>query len=363
MTVLALCSVVVLVGINALFVATEFALVAARPTVLAGAAEGGSRAAARALRARTDLRLQMSGAQLGITLSSIALGVLAEPAIGGMAERLFSFLGFPDGAVESASWVMAIGVAAVTQMLFGELVPKNLAIAAPERTIRCTVTLHAAFVSVARPGVVALDRISALLVRLFGLKAVDEVKRAVGAPQLASMLDASMEDGLIDGFEHELLSGALDLGRRTVASVMVPRAEVVTVGRWAPVHEVERVLAESGHSRLPLTGVDGGLLGLVHARSVLRLPAGTEDDTLTTEEVRTMAVLPPDRPLDEVLHRFLGERIRLAAVVGATGWVGIVSLEDVLEELVGDIRDETDPAVADPSVSGPGIFGPGEGGT
>ena len=108
MTALALCSVVVLVGINALFVATEFALVAARPTVLAGAAEGGSRAAARALRARTDLRLQMSGAQLGITLSSIALGVLAEPAFGGMAERLFSFLRFPDGTVESASWVLSL---------------------------------------------------------------------------------------------------------------------------------------------------------------------------------------------------------------------------------------------------------------
>jgi len=350
--VVALLLVVILVVVNALFVATEFALLAARPAALSDAAADGSRAAGRALRAQRDLRLQMSGAQLGITLSSIALGILAEPAIGGIVDGAFTALGLPDGAVDTASWVVAIGLAAVSQMLFGELVPKNLAIAAPERTIRLTVTLHAAFVAVARPGVVMLDRISALLVRPFGLTAVDEVDRVVGAPQLASMLDASRREGLIDGFEHDLLSGALDLGQRTVASVMVPRADVVTVDRWAPVHEVERVLAESGHSRLPLTGTDGGLLGMVHARSVLRLPAGVEDETLTTEEVRTMAVLPPDRPLDEVLRRFLGERIRLAAVVGATGWVGIASLEDVLEELVGEIRDETDPGAAETDTIG-----------
>jgi CBS domain containing-hemolysin-like protein len=341
-TALALCSVLLLVAVNALFVATEFALVAARPTVLADAAERGSRAASRALRARRDLRLQMSGAQLGITASSIALGVLAEPAIGGLLEDLFSVVAVPEGAADTASWVAAIGLAAVIQMLFGELVPKNLAIAAPERTLRWTVTLHTVFVSLTKPAVVALDRVSALLIRPFGLTAVDEIHRAVGAAELTSMLDASRKEGLIDGFEHDLLSGALDLGRRTVASVMVPRPEVVTVDRWAPVHEVERVLASSGHSRLPLTGPDGGLVGLVHARSVLRLPVGAADDTLTTEEVRTMAVLSPDQPLDEVLHLLQRERIRLAAVIGTEGWIGIVSLEDVLEELVGDIRDETD---------------------
>ncbi len=352
MTVLALCSVLVLVAVNALFVATEFALVAARPSALAEAAEGGSRAAARALRARRELRLQMSGAQLGITVSSIALGVLAEPAIGALLADAFSAMAVPEGAVDSVSWVVAIGLAAVTQMLFGELVPKNLAIAAPERTLRLTVNPHAAFVALAKPAVVALDRVSALLVRPFGLTAVDEIHRAVGAPELASMLNASRREGLIDGFEHDLLSVALDLGHRTVASVMVPRSDVVTVGRWAPVHEVEQVLAASGHSRLPLIDSGGNLMGLVHARSVLRLPAGAADDTLTTEEVRTMAVLGPDQPLDDVLHLLRRERIRLAAVVGAEGWIGIVSLEDVLEELVGDIRDETDPAAAGDAESG-----------
>jgi len=342
MTALALCSVLVLVGVNALFVATEFALVAARPVALTDAAADGSRTAARALRARSDLRLQMSGAQLGITVSSIALGVLAEPAIGGSIEDLLAALGLPDGAVDTVAWTVAIGLAAVFQMLFGELVPKNLAIAAPERTLRWTVTLHAAFVSVVRPAVVVLDQVSALLVRPFGLTAVDEVHRAVGAPELASMLDASRREGLIDGFEHDLLSGALDLGRRTVSSVMVPRSEVVMVDRWAPVHEVERVLALSGHSRLPLTGPGGDLAGLVHARSVLRLPAGAANDTLTTEEVRTMVVLPADLPMDEALHVLRREQARLAAVVGVDGWIGIVSLEDLLEELVGDIRDETD---------------------
>lgn len=342
MTALAIFSVLVLVGVNALFVATEFALVAARPAVLADAAENGSRAASRALRARRDLRLQMSGAQLGITASSIALGILANPAIGGIVGDLFGSLGLSERTVEVASWSVSIALAAVVQMLFGELVPKNLAIAAPEQTLRWTVTPHAGFVALARPAVVLLDRVSALLVRPFGLTAVDEISRAVGAPELASMFETSRRKGLIDGFEHDLLSGALDLGRRTVGSVMVPRSEVATVDRWAPVNEVERVLAASGHSRLPLTGPDGVLMGVVHARSVLRLPAAAENDTLTLEEIRTMAVLPPDLPLDKALQLLRRKRIRLAAVVEEDRWIGIVSLEDVLEELVGDIRDETD---------------------
>lgn len=331
-----------LVGVNALFVATEFALVAARPALLVEAAENGSRTASRALRARSDLRLQMSGAQLGITASSIALGVLANPAIGGIVGDLFGVFGLSERTVEVASWSVSIGLAAVVQMLFGELVPKNLAIAAPERTLRWTVTPHAAFVAVARPAVVLLDRVSALLVRPFGITAVDEISRAVGAPELASMFETSRQRGLIDGFEHDLLSGVLDLGHRTVESVMVPRSDVATVDRWAPVTEVERVLAASGHSRLPLTGSDGSLVGVVHARSVLRLPPEAENETLTLEDIRTMAVLPPDLPLDEALHLLRRKRIRLAAVVREDGWIGIVSLEDVLEELVGDILDETD---------------------
>ncbi|HCV33119.1 MAG TPA: hypothetical protein DGF10_00510 [Acidimicrobiaceae bacterium] len=346
MTLAVLAVVVFLILANALFVATEFALVAGRRTRLEEAAKGGSRAAIRALRARKSLRLQMSGAQLGITASSIAVGILAESAIGGLLDVPLRLIGLRDGVLDTTSWVSAIVVAAFCQMLLGEMVPKNLAIAQPERTLRWTIGLHAAFVAAARPLVLVLDRAATLLVRPFGLTPVDEVERAVGVPELASMLHASHDQKLIEDFEHDLLAGVLDLGRLTVASVMVPKDEVVTVGNWESVSEVERVVEESGLSRIPLLEGDGAVRRFVHARRLLVLPSEAQGEPLTMESTRPLAVLGPHLPLDDALHTLRGWRQRLA-VVRADGdspdrWQGIVSIEDVLERLVGDIRDETE---------------------
>ena len=209
MTWLALLAVVVLIATNAVFVATEFALVASRPSRLQERAQLGSRVASSALAARSDLRRQMSGAQLGITLSSVALGILAEPAIGPMVASVLEPIGVPTTAVGTVSWLVALGAASVFQMLFGELVPKNLAIADPERTLEWVMPIHRVFVAISGPAILVLDRVAALLVRPLGHRPVNSIEHSLGEAELSAVLAASRKEGLIEGFEHDLLASAL----------------------------------------------------------------------------------------------------------------------------------------------------------
>ncbi len=344
MTVLALLLAVLLVAVNALFVAVEFALLASRDSRLEADADDGRRGAARAVAARRDLRRQLSGAQLGITASSVALGILAEPAIGRLLAPVLEALGVSEGVATTTGWIVALAVAAVVQMLLGELVPKNVAIADPERTLRALIAVHAGFVLVLGPAIWLLDRISVGLVRLTGNTPVDRIDHETGEAELAVMFDASWQAGLLEPFEHELLAGALDLGSRPAAVVMIPRSQVITVNRRMTLAEVERVIVESGHSRLPVAAVGADdLLGVLLAKDLLRLPVEAQKEPVPLEVIRAMLVVSPDLPLEEVLVRMRGTRNHLAVVRDATGrTLGVLTMEDVLEEMVGEIEDESD---------------------
>jgi len=344
MTLLALVAVVALIAINSVFVATEFALVTSRTSRLEARAEGGSRGARLALAARSDLRRQMSGAQLGITLSSVALGILAEPAIGPWVSSALEPVGVSEGAVETTGWVIALAAASVLQMLFGELVPKNLAIADPERTLGWTMPVHLAFVTVSAPAIWALDRAAALLVRPLGHRPVDTLEHSLGAAELSAVLVASRSEGLIEGFEHDLLASALHLGSRLVTSVMIPRSEMVVVDRRMTLAEIEGVIVTSGHSRLVVSGAGpDDLVGFFHVKDLFRLPPEAQDEPVPLELRRRMLVVEPDLPLDDLLLRMRRARSHLALVRESNGsTVGLVTMEDVIEELVGDIRDESD---------------------
>jgi len=189
-----------------------------------------------------------------------------------------------------------------------------------------------------------LDRLAALAVRPFGFIPVDEIERAVGVPELAVMLDASRDEGLIEPFEHDLLAGALDLSRHTASSVQVDREQVVVVSTAMPLAEVEQVMASSGYTRLPMmsTSTDE-LIGMVHAKDLLHLAPESQSESVPSKSIRDMAVFHADLHLDEVLHRLRASRSQMAAVVNDQGvWQGILTMEDVVEELVGDIRDESD---------------------
>ena len=344
MIFLALLSVVILIAVNAVFVATEFSLVASRPVRLNKAAEQGSRLARLALEARSDLRRQMSGAQLGITLSSVALGVLAEPAIGPIVSLVLDPIGIAEGTIKTVSWLVAIGLATTLQMLFGELVPKNIAIAEPETTLYRVLGIHRIFVTFFAPAIWVLDKLASIAVKPFGYRPVDEIDHALGAAELSAVLVASRKEGLIERFEHDLLASALDLGIRSVDSLMLPREAIISVNRKMTLAEIEQVVVASGHSRLPVVGAGlDDILGFLHVKDLLRLPPEAQNEPVPLELIRRMLVVSPELPLDDLLVKMKRVRSHLSVVRRSDGsTLGIVSMEDIIEELIGDIRDESD---------------------
>ncbi|HAQ04240.1 MAG TPA: hypothetical protein DCQ88_05445 [Acidimicrobiaceae bacterium] len=339
-----LVTAIFLILVNSVFVATEISLVASRISRLEELAEGGSRTAKRALEARKDLRKQLSGSQLGITLSSVILGILAEPSVGELIRSLLENLGAPSGASETASWIAAIAIAAMLQMMFGEIVPKNIAIADPERTLLRVMPIQRFFVQIAKPVILLLDKIVAIAVRPLSNKLQVGNDSALGMTELLAVIKASKDDGLIESFEHELLTSALDLGRRPVSSIMINRSQMVTINRKMNLSAIEEVVVSSGHSRLPVVGnTENDLLGFLHVKDFLRLPEQSHSEPVPLEMIRRMLIVPPDLLLDDLLLQMRRSHSHLAGVKTSEGvLLGLVALEDVIEELVGEIEDESD---------------------
>jgi CBS domain containing-hemolysin-like protein len=329
---------------NAFFVAVEFALIAARRTQIEPLAAGGNRRARLALTSMRELSLQLAGAQLGITMASLGLGFVAEPAVAHLIESaLGGLVDLPSGALHAVSFVVALTIVVFLHMVLGEMVPKNIAIAGPERTLLVLVVPNLIYVKLFRPFIWLLNGLANLGVRTLGVEPRDELADSHTADELASMVAASRDEGLLEEFEHSLLRGALNFGERTASSVMVPRDLIVTIHRWATIGAVEQLVVESGHSRLPL--VEGGLddvVGFVHAKDLLTASPDQVGRRLPASFIRRMLVVGPDRSLESLLLAMRQARVHLALVVDEGRTLGMVTREDLLEELVGDIRDETD---------------------
>lgn len=347
MTVWFLAAAAVLLAANAFFVAAEFALVAARaPRLEAGDAD--DRANRLALAAVRDLQRQLAGCQLGITMASLGLGYTAEPALARLLESAFERVGgLPSGVVDTVSFVAALAVVVTVHMVLGEMVPKNIAISGPEAAARVLAPVLRVYMAVLGPVIWALNAVSAGLVRMTGLKPVDEIDTVLTVNELHTLLAGARAEGVIEQTEHELLSGALQFRARSAGSLMVPRSRLVSVPRSASVAGIEAVVAASGHTRLPVWASDpDDVVGFVHAKDLLRMPAEGRDDPVPLELVRRMLVVGPDHPGRELMVWMRRSRIHIALVRDDQSRVlGIVTLEDLLESLVGDIYDETDRAV------------------
>jgi CBS domain containing-hemolysin-like protein len=330
---------------NAFFVAVEFSLITARQTKLEPLAEQGGKRARLALSASHELSLELAGAQLGVTMASLGLGFVTEPLISGLIERTLD-LGhhLPSGLVHTLGFLIGLALVSVAHMVIGEMVPKNVAIADPERTLLWLALPNRAYMVVFRPIVRALNGMANLGVRAFGVEPRDELEAVHSAAELGQLVGASRDEGLLDEFEHELLSGALGFGRRPVRDVMVPWAEVTTVGRDAIVADLEAVLVRTGYTRVPVLAADGStVMGFFHAKDLLTLPADARERPLPLGRLRRMLIVDPGGTLEDVLLTMQRARVHLAVVRGTEGEpVGMVSLEDLLEQLVGDIRDESD---------------------
>jgi CBS domain containing-hemolysin-like protein len=329
---------------NGFFVAVEFALVATRRSRLEQLAADGDTRAKAAVASVRDLSFMLSAAQLGITLASLGLGYVAEPAVAQLIEVPLEWLHVPHDLIHPISLVLALTIVVFLHMVVGEMVPKNVAIAEPDRTALWLALPMRGFTVLFRPVIVVLNVLANAGQRALGVEPTDELTSFATGDELAGMLAASREEGLLDEVEHRLMTGALGFPQREVTSVMVGRDDVVAVPVDTPVAEVERVAAGHGHSRLPVYGRDlDELLGYVHAKDLLALGADERSAGVPDSIVRRMLTVPTDRTLMDLLLAMRRTRLHFASVVDGAGRVaGIATLEDVLESLVGDIRDESD---------------------
>lgn len=341
----------VLVLVNGVFVATEFALVGSRRSRLEELAAAGDRRAAGALRSSSDLTMQLAGAQFGVTMASLGIGLFGEKTLGHLLEDLLhGTFGVSEGVASAVGLVVGLAVIVSLHMVLGEMVPKNLALSGPERALLILNGPSRGFLRLFRPVVRLLQASANAGIRAFGVEPREELTSAHTADELAAMLAESRQEGLIEDFAHDLMTGVLGFEGRDAASVMVPRDEIVCVSRHAPVRDVERAVVASGHSRLPVVDHDiDSVIGFVHSKDLLVVPPESFDDPLPLRIVRRMLVVPPERRLEELLLSMRNQRVHFALVSEPNGTTaGLVTLEDLLEELVGDILDESDRSAASP---------------
>ncbi len=424
--ILGLVLVVALIAGNGLFVAAEFAFVAIDRSQLEQAARDGSHSAARVLRGVRSLSFQLSGAQLGITLTSLVLGYVAEPAIASLLLPAISATGVPAGVGHAVAVAVALLIATVTQMVFGELFPKNVAVAAPVAVAQRVAGPQMLFSSICGPIITLLNGSANRLLRAMGIEPQTELRSARSPSELGWLVRSSAEHGTLPGNTASLLGRSLRLRERTAQDVMTPRVRVVALHADDSVTELLRVTEESGHSRFPVlrpagdgepgTGADaaagshgttshgvvddhnaGGhgvagpdasapsvdptspgsvaipgdvddVVGVVHVKDAFGVPPADRATTPVSRLMVTPVTVPALLSCDDLLATLRGHSLQIAVVIDEYGGTaGVVTLEDLVEELVGHVLDEYDPperpdatARADGSWSLSGLLRPDE---
>jgi CBS domain containing-hemolysin-like protein len=334
----------VLLLANGAFVAVEIALLAARRTRIEEAAEQGDPRARRALGALTELSVTFSGAQLGITMCSLGLGAVAEPAVAALLAGWFADLGLPAGAVPVVAVAVALSIVVFLHMVVGEMAPKNLALARAEEVALRLARPFGWFVTLFRPLIVFLNGTANLLVRLVRVEPVDEHRLVHTPEELTLALAESRQLGTITAQDARVIDAALSLSDIDAEGAMTPRVDLAALPDTVTVPEVLALAAETGHTRIPVYHEDiDHIVGLVHVKDVL-IRDESELDALTVADLlRPIPAVPESRDLEQLLRDMLDDRSHAVLVVDEFGGTaGLLTLEDVLEELVGEIADEFD---------------------
>ncbi|GAA4415645.1 hemolysin family protein [Georgenia halophila] len=334
----------VLVLANSLFVAVEFAYITVdRNTVERRAADGDKRSATLVAGLKT-LSTQLSGAQLGITVTSLLVGALAEPSLATLLRGPLGLTGVPDAAVVGLSLTLALILVTYTQMIFGELVPKNWAIAEPLRVGRLIALPQHVFATVAGPVIRFLNGAANIVLRMLGIEPREELASARTAQELSSLVDRSEQEGTLDRVTAELVMRSIEFGRRSAGDVMTPRPRVHFVDVAAPVADVIAQARATGHGRFPVTGegVDD-VVGFVHFKHAVAVPFEQRSTRLVRDIMIEPTMVAESMELDPLLRDLRRQGLQMAVVVDEYGGTaGLVTLEDLLEEIVGDIEDEHD---------------------
>jgi CBS domain containing-hemolysin-like protein len=324
------------------FVAQEFAYVAVDRNALRQLADEGDAAAQRALQVTSRLSFTLSAAQFGITVTALLVGYVSEPLVGvGLAELLDPSMSYAARLSLSVTAVLIFST--VVQMVFGELAPKNLAIARTIPLARALSRSTLVYLAIAGPLVRLFDRASTALLRKVGIEPVEELEHGATAEDLTRIIDESHAGGLLDDDLSEVLEGGLRFRELDASDVMTPRVRVTTVRASAPVAELVTLL-DTGWSRFPVTGRDGDdIVGVAGIPELLAVPADQRATTTIGSVAAEPTVVPASAPLPRVLEQIRADHRQLAVVVDEHGgFAGIVTFEDIAEEVVGDILDEDD---------------------
>ncbi|MEV6669251.1 hemolysin family protein [Streptomyces sp. NPDC051162] len=320
--------------VNAFFVGAEFALISVRRSQIEPYADQGDRRARSVLWGLRHISALMAAAQLGITLCTLVLGVVAEPAIAHLMEPVFHAVGLPSELIHVASFVIALAVATYLHMLFGEMVPKNIALAEPVRTALLLGPPLVALARALRPVVFTINSLANAALKLMRVEPKDEVAATYSDDQLARIVADSSAAGLLDERATERLRDALELGKRPVKDVVTPVEQVISAPLGVTPEELERLSAQSGFSRFPVLDDSGRLIGYLHVKDALDVTP--RDQPFPVRRMRRIATVRAATPLDDVITTMSGTGTHLAAVTGDDDLpVGLVTLEDVLRELVG----------------------------
>lgn len=342
--------VLVLVFCNAFFVVSEFAIVKIRRTRLEELAHTGSKRAKVALKISEHLNTYLSATQLGITLASLGLGWLGEPAVSRLLENLFAEY-FADNKVllHSLSFGVAFTFITLLHVVLGELVPKSMAIQDTERyTLLIAVPLYT-FNKICTPIIWCFDHVSLWILKLMGVQAADESDEAHSEEEIKLIIDASQKGGVIDDTESEIIQNAISFSEIFAHEIMIPRQEMKCIYQNSTFNEIMELVKQNKHTRFPLCAGDKDqILGMIHIRDLLECK-NTQHKDILSKIVRKILFVPENKSISEILHEMMKKRIHLAIVVDEYGGTaGLLSMEDILEELVGEIRDEHDEVTEEP---------------
>ena len=334
-------SLLLLLG-NAFFVGAEFAVMAARRSQLEPMAAEGSKRASAALEALENVASLLACAQLGITVCSVLLGAVAEDAVHHLIAGPLQATGMPDGLTHVVSLLLALLIVAYFHVVLGEMVPKNLAIAGPDRAALLLAPALLWVTKAIRPLVTVLENVSKAIVRRMGIEPQDEAASTFSTEEVEMIVEESHREGLLESGQERRVREALEFTDKVASDVAVPLDSLVTLSLGATPADVDAMVAKHGFSRFPVMTTSGELRGYIHLKDVLYAQDEAYTEPVPPRRIRLLATVRPGDEVEDVLVTMQNSGAHLARVVGDDGRTsGVVFLEDVLEELVGEVADAT----------------------
>lgn len=326
------------------FVAAEFSLTTVERSELERAVERGERGASGALKAVRSLTFQLSGAQLGITVTNLVVGMLAEPSIAALLSGPFEAMGLSATVASSVALVVGTALSTVVLMVVGELVPKNWAISSPLAVAKVVATPQRVFTAAFKPLISHLNNTANRILRLLGMEPTEELASARSPKELVALARHSAKEGALEADTAELFVRTLSLAELTAENVMTPRVQVTALDVQATAEDVANATRATGLSRFPVyRGNLDSVVGIAHIKDVLAIPADERRRRRVGDLVREPLLVPETLTVDRLLDRLSGKRTMAVVIDEYGGTAGVVTLEDIVEEVVGEVRDEHDP--------------------